>query len=293
MTNIERHEATLEIEIDEVKEVRKIHREICRDCNIVQIKSMRNHINKKLLENVIEISHMPLSEIAINTMKINGVRPIIQPTKGSISSYSTVNIPLNKVQIVEKSTKAVMNNTRRSRCIKCTNDRCFIRRHVLDNGKLGFKGDTMGGVCRAPITLEEAISAPAYWDNSNLPMFNHKITMLTIEMVDGVWTTPTVYRQPNHTGLFQYSGMKGVSAVGNEKLIAPMYRRNLSITTTNYDGKNVTKQMQTYHKMAVAHFNGIFALVMIAKNSEIEASTLYDYPPVGIINNIGVRGVKK
>ena len=159
MTHIKRHEATLEIEIDSVKEVRKIHQEICRDCDIVQIKSMRNHINKKLLENVIEISHMPLSEIAINTLQINGVRPIIQPTKGSISSYSTVNIPLAKVLIVEKSTKAQMNSTRRSRCIKCDNSRCFIRRHVLDNGELGFKGQTMGGVCKSVISMEEAIGA--------------------------------------------------------------------------------------------------------------------------------------
>ena len=177
-----------------------------------------------------------------------------------------------------------MNSTKRSRCIKCDNSRCFIRRHVLDNGNLGFKGQTKGGICKTPISMEEAIGAPAYWDNSNLPMFNHKITMLTIEMVNGVWTTPTIYNQPNHTGLFQYSGMKGVSAVGNEKMIAPMYRRNISIGG---------KQKQVYHKMAVAHFNGIFALVMIAKNSEIKASALYDYPPVGIINNIGVRGVKK
>ena len=43
MTN----KATLEIEIDGIGRVNEIHRELCKT-NIVQIKSKRNQINKKL-----------------------------------------------------------------------------------------------------------------------------------------------------------------------------------------------------------------------------------------------------
>lgn len=286
MTHRETNKATLEIEIDGIGRVNEIHRELCKT-NIVQIKSKRNQINKKLQNSAIDLTHLVplLNQETLNTIKINGLMPQIEPYKGTISHYSITQQSTESLKTVLNSTKAVNNQTKRYVCPKCDIVGCFVRRHNLDNGEMGFKKHTRGGLCGQKITLDEALSiknTDVWFDNSNLPAFNHKITMIEISFISGLeaWAITPVYRQPNKQ-LFQYTGMKGVSAVANEKQIAPMYRRNVSI---NGKGK------QIYHQCAVGFFGDFYALVMINHNDNEHAKVTFDYPPVGIINRIGTKG---
>lgn len=284
MTHRDIDKATLEIEIDGIGRVNKIHKELC-NTNIVQIKSKRNQINKKLQNSAIDLTHLVplLNQETLNTIKINGLMPQIEPYKGTISHYSITQQSTESLKTVLNSTKAVNNQTKRYVCPKCDIVGCFVRRHNLDNGEMGFKKDTRGGLCGQYISLEEALSIKntnVWFDNSNLPAFNHKITMTQISFINNTWVITPTYNQPNKQ-LWQYTGMKGVSAVANEKQIAPMYRRNVSI-----DGKG----KQIYHQCAVGFFGDFYALVMINHTDNKHAKVTFDYPPVGIINRIGIKG---
>ena len=280
------NKATLANDIESIEEVRNIHSKICPDCKIVQIKSMRTHINKKLMNNVIDLSHIGFSAKALKIALNNGFKPQIQPYTGSMNHWSNASqLTQKQIQAAVKNSKAKIFQSRRFKCFKCNDEGCYIRRHVLDDGSLGFIGNTRGGKCGTTYTMIEARTAPVFYDMSNVPTFNHKITMIMVEMIDGVWSIPSVYRNPSHDGLYQFTGMKGVTAVGNQKVIAPMYRRNISING---------KQKQVYHQMTTAYLgDGEYALVMVKPNSETNVKTLFEYPPLGIINNIGVKGVKK
>ena len=284
MTHRETDKATLEIEIDDIDRVHRIHKELC-NTPIVQIKSKRNQINKKLQNSAIDLTNLvpSLHEETLNTLRINGLMPIIQPSKSAVSHYSYTQQSKESYDKVMENTKAINNQTKRYICPKCDKVGCFVRRHILDNGEMGFKSDTRGGLCGQKITLDEALSLKntnVWFDNSNLPMFNHKITTIEISYINNSWVISPTYNQPNKQ-LFQYTGMKGVSAVGNEKQIAPQYRRNLTINK---------KQKQVYHKFAVAFFGDFYALVMINHQHNADAKVTFDYPPVGIINNIGIKG---
>ena len=282
MTHRETNKATLEIEIDGIGRVNEIHRELCKT-NIVQIKSKRNQINKKLQNSAIDLTHLVpiLNEETLNTLQLNALMPIIQPYKGTISHYSLTQQDVEQLEKIDS--KAVQNITLRRKCIKCDMVGCFVRRHQLPNGNMGFIKKTTGGLCGSPYTVEEAHGIQGnnlHFDNSNLPAFNHKITMMEIAFLNNTWVITPVYKQPNKQ-LFQYTGMKGVTAVANQKQIAPMYRRNLSISN---------KQKQIYHQCAVGFFGNFYALVMINHNHTDDAKVTFDYPPVGVINNIGIKG---
>ncbi len=284
MTHRETDKATLEIEIDGIGRVNKIHKELC-NTNIVQIKSKRNQINKKLQNSAIDLTNLlpSLNQETLDIIKFNGLMPQIQPSNSAVSHYSITQQSTESYDKVIKNTKAINNQTKRYICPKCDIVGCFVRRHTLDNGEMGFKNDTRGGLCGQTVTLDEALSiknTDVWFDNSNLPMFNHKITMIEIAFLNNEWVITPIYNQPNKQ-LFQYTGMKGVSAVGNEKQIAPMYRRNLTINK---------KQKQIYHQCAVGFFGDFYALVMINHNHTDDAKVTFDYPPVGIINNIGNKG---
>ena len=283
MTHRETDKATLEIEIDDKERVKEIFFGLMPDKDLTSIKWMRNNINKYMIENAIDLTHLDLTENTLNTVKINGMMPIIQDYNGTISHYSITQQSSESYETVMKNTKAVNNQTKRYVCPKCDIVGCFVRRHNLDNGTMGFKKDTRGGLCGQTVTLDEALSiknTDVWFDNSNLPAFNHKITMIEISFINEAWAITPVYRQPNKQ-LFQYTGMKGVSAVANEKQIAPMYRRNVSI---NGKGK------QIYHQCAVGFFGDFYALVMINHNNTDDAKVTFEYPPLGVINRIGIKG---
>tara|TARA_R110000851_G_scaffold155043_2_gene297342 strand:- start:5078 stop:5932 length:855 start_codon:yes stop_codon:yes gene_type:complete len=284
MNRTKLHEATLETELS-IEQVGLIHSAICRDCNIVQIKSKRTHIAKKLGNSILELSHLNLNDDTNMVISINALRPTIQAYKGAMSAYSLSGLyDTTKMNRRAKNTKAVTNLNKRFICDKCEYIGCFIRKSSInDEGDLGFIEVNTSGKCGHKWTASEAYSQPAFYEDSNAPKFNHKITMIEITFNEKsqAWEITPIYRQPNKQ-LFQYTGMKSVSGVNNFKGIAPMYRRNVQ-------GK------QTYFKSIIGHFNGFYALVMVNPDSEkfINNQPLFAYPPLGIVNPIGVREVKK